>query len=134
MSLKWYKNAVLDETQEAYGRTWRVDRIETDGTIVFRCGKETAVVPRTDKQDVLLNPCKQVDVSIGDPAFTLALPSGCIQSLTHLRWDYALSLVQEEQAMLWVERHWEEGASLTTDFGRRGSGTPGYTVIERGEH
>lgn len=50
MSLKWYKNAVLDETQEAYGKTWRIDKIENDGTIVFRCGKETALAPRTDKE------------------------------------------------------------------------------------
>lgn len=51
MSLKWYKNAILDETQEAYGKTWGVDKIETDGTIVFRCGKETALAPRTDKPE-----------------------------------------------------------------------------------
>lgn len=88
MSLKWYKNAVLDETQEAYGKTWRVDRIETDGTIVFRCGKETALAPRTDKEyfsgiviksveiplntspavtcDLTLNPCLQIGLKAED--------------------------------------------------------------------
>jgi Lhr-like helicase len=51
MSLKWYPNARIDETQEAYGKTWRVDKIENDGAIVFRCGKDTAMAPRTDSPD-----------------------------------------------------------------------------------
>lgn len=53
MSLKWYSNAVVDETQVAYGKTWKVDRIEADGAIVFRCGKETALAPRTDTAESL---------------------------------------------------------------------------------
>lgn len=64
MSLKWYPNAVLDEPQEAYGKTWRVDKIESDGTIVFRCGKETALAPRTDKEYFAGQVYKQVDFTV----------------------------------------------------------------------
>ena len=61
MSLKWYPNARIDETQEAYGKTWRVDKVENDGAIVFRCGKETAMAPRTDSPAAVKAVWKPID-------------------------------------------------------------------------
>jgi hypothetical protein len=63
MSLKWYPNARLDETQEAYGKTWRVDKIENDGAIVFRCGSETALAPRTDTPEQDANEIDVIEIS-----------------------------------------------------------------------
>lgn len=161
MSLKWYKNAVLDETQEAYGKTWRVDRIETDGTIVFRCGKETALAPRTDKEyfsgiviksveiplntspavtcDLTLNPCLQIGLKAEDfqvtgevVSYFEGLPFGAkLYAHDEITWDRALTDEEARKAYTWISQNWSKNFTLDCTMANQRTGQEGRTVAKK---